>query len=62
MKRELGWDGVHWHPRIQLEKTAVFQIVLNHNIRDRIKDKLDVAGVGGARKVRVNLFLVATLV
>lgn len=57
---EESWDVMHLTSR--LEKTTVLQIVLNHHIRDRVKDELDVTGIGGTGEVRVDLFLIATLV
>lgn len=58
-RREPGWFAL-----IQtiLEETTVLQIVLNHHIRDGIENKLNVTGIGGTCEVRVDFFLIATLV
>jgi len=45
-----------------LEEATVFQVVLNDDVSDSVKDKLDVIGVGGAGEVGVDLLRVLLLV
>jgi len=40
----------------------LLEVVLDDDVRDGVKDELDVVGVGGAREVRVDLFRLAALV
>lgn len=40
----------------------MLEVVLDDDVRDGVKDELDVVGVGGAREVRVDLFRLAALV
>lgn len=47
---------------LPLKKTAVFQIVLNNNISDSVKDKLNVLGVCGTGEMGVDLLGVLLLV
>ena len=44
------------------KEAAVFEVVFDDDVGDGVEDELDVGGVGGARKVRVDLLLVAPLV
>ena len=44
------------------EKSAVFEVVLDDDVRHGVEDKLDVVGVCGAREVRVDLLRVLALV
>lgn len=57
----------HSHPPsrssfIPLEKTTVFQVVLNNDVSDGVKDKLHVLGVRGTGEVGVDLLGVLFLV
>lgn len=45
-----------------LEKTTVFQVILNNNISDSIEDKLNVLGVSGTSEMGVDLLGVLFLV
>lgn len=45
-----------------LEQPTILKIILNYNICDCVKHKLNVVGVRGARQVRVNLLLIFPLV
>ena len=40
----------------------LFEVVLDDDVGDGVKDELDVVGVRGARKMRVNLFRLAAFV
>ena len=40
----------------------MLEVVLDDDVRDGVKDELDVVSVGGAREVRVDLFRLAALV
>ena len=50
-------DPMYISPLFCLEKTNLSQIALEDDIRDGVKDKLDVVGVSGAGKVRVDLLV-----
>ena len=45
-----------------LEKAAIFEIVLDDDVRDGVEDELDVGRVRSAGEVRVDLLLVAAFV
>ena len=45
-----------------LEQPTIFQIIFDYDVSDSIKDKLNVVCVGGACEMRVDLFLVFSLV
>ena len=45
-----------------LEQAAVFEVVLDDDVRDGVEDEADVVGVGGAGEVGVDLLLVLALV
>ena len=47
---------------MDLEEAAVFEVVLDDDVRDGVKDEADVVGVGGAREVGVHLLLILALV
>lgn len=47
---------------MSLKQSAIFQIVLDDDIGDGVKDELNVVRVGGAGKMRVDLFLIFPLV
>lgn len=44
------------------EETTVFQVVLDDDVGDGVKDKLHILGVCGAREVGVNLLGVLPLI
>lgn len=46
----------------RLKKSAVLQVILNDDIGDGIEDELNVVRVGGAGEVRINLFLIFSLI
>ena len=48
------------HPH--LEEAAVFEVVLDDDVRDGVEDESDVVGVRGAGEVGVDLLLVLALV
>lgn len=54
--------GKSTHVVFDLEETAVFEIILDDDVGDGVKDKLHVGRVGSASKVRVDLFCVLLLV
>lgn len=45
-----------------LKQSAVLEVVLDDHVRDGVEHELDVAGVGGARQMGVDLLLVFPLV
>ena len=45
-----------------LKEAAVFEVVLDDDVRDGVEDEDDVVGVGGAGEMRVNFFLIFPLV
>ena len=45
-----------------LEKSAILEVVLNDDVGDGVENELNVAGVGGASEMRVDLFLFLALV
>lgn len=47
---------------MSLKQSAIFQIVLNDDVGDGVKDELNVVRVGGAGEVRVDLLLIFPLV
>ena len=47
---------------MDLEEAAVFEVVLDDDVRDGVEDEADVVGVGGAREVGVHLLLILALV
>ncbi len=47
---------------VVLEEAAVFEVVLDDDVRDGVEDELNVVGVGGAREVRVDLLGVFSFV
>lgn len=47
---------------LSLKQSAIFQIVLDDDVSDGVKDELNVVRVGGAGEVRVDLLLIFPLV
>ena len=44
------------------KKAAVFEVVLDNDIRDGVKDKSDIIGIGGTCEMSVNFFSVLAFV